>query len=853
MSLDKCIDQYLADPNVPKDEAHVNAFNKAKELYNKYLQYYDALEASKLAQDTLESTALHAERIALGNAIAQSELQERVLSSKDPFRELAGIFTPKAAVTKRNLYLRESTIFKDFMADLDDVVWKFRRGAFGGTRSGTEKTRQFFKRQRELKELMDDVARELHEPGSAIGKEKDIARQFANTISKTFERARMIYNQFGGNIPYNPKWRLPQPHDVQKMIKMSEDDYVKFMMKDDLLDRSAMLDSVTQLPLNDAELEALLKKVRRNMITDGMDSLEISTAPTNRRSFAKKHLEHRVLIFKDGNAYLQYQKQFGRDDIFDVMLDHLRSMSHDIAAMQILGPSPKSTVDFLTNLTDYVGAQKRLETGTNKFDSATQSTKGFINDMWSVYDGALSQGRDTRSGKWMRNIRTAIPGILLGSTPITAAATDAVTTRLTAKLNGIPQMKAVAGYVKEIMRIKDRKERALVATQLGHVNDAMIASKSQAMERFGIEEFASPAIEFIADSALRFNGLTHITTIGRQYNGMNMQRDFAHWKQSSFYQLPEGKQRSLSRYNIDATDWEIIRSSAAFVHKQSGKPDISYLRSRDIEKVTFSKNDPKFVKYQNDPRPVEDIAQELAYRYSDLILGEIERAVPTVSLGDKTALLGSGRAGNIPGELTRSFGMFKSWPVAFWNLHIDRVLKESETGMQKTLGLVDLGLWMLAAGALSTQLYDISSGKNPRDMTKPSFWLAAAGRSGGLGPIGDIISGLSDPLGGLSGYIGGPVAGLAERLGYIAFGSAKRAIEGKDIDPGTKTLEFLLNNMPYASSWSLKLLYKRLFAEQLLLWANPEYQAKLNKNIGRLAREEQGMWWKYGSTEVESF
>ena len=44
---------------------------------------------------------------------------------------------------------------------------------------------------------------------------------------------------------------------------------------------------------------------------------------------------------------MEYQTKFGNPDAFDTMMGHISTMSRDIALMEILGPNPRSTINFM--------------------------------------------------------------------------------------------------------------------------------------------------------------------------------------------------------------------------------------------------------------------------------------------------------------------------------------------------------------------------------------------------------------------------------------------------------------------------------------------------------------------------
>src|SRR3546814_11096217 len=57
--------------------------------------------------------------------------------------------------------------------------------------------------------------------------------------------------------------------------------------------------------------------------------------------------DSRVIHFRDGDAYLDYQQQFGERAIYDVMTGHVQGVDKDIAAIETFGPNPDHTFRML--------------------------------------------------------------------------------------------------------------------------------------------------------------------------------------------------------------------------------------------------------------------------------------------------------------------------------------------------------------------------------------------------------------------------------------------------------------------------------------------------------------------------
>ena len=805
-----------------------------------YERYYNAAEA--LMKDSaervtfatdktiamLEGELQHQTRIQLQTAMAKIELSKMLRSADNPYRALESIGNPRAGeVVRNNLYTQEKVVLSRVVAPLDQFIKEFKKGSLTGMRFGAKKFKT--QKQKEMLELMNDTIKEIYEEG-VTGNQT--AQKLAKAWSEAAEYARLLYNQSGGAIRYNKKWALPQVHHTGRIIHAGAKQWKQDIAP--LLDRDYMLNEATGLKMTDDELDRLLDSVYETIRTDGRSKQESSITgnPSGTgKSIAKRHLEHRVLQFKNGESYLAYQRMYGENDMFDVMMNHLRSMSKDISSMQVLGANPESTVRFLKQEILKIADER----GLNETNRA-QKAANLLDTMWNIHKG-LPESPNTKISTFMKNYRALLMATRLGSTPLIAAPTDMMTVRKMAKVNGMSPWRAATGYMRELFKLAPA-ERNQLAAELGLLNESMMDGTSAALARYLHEDNATPFFQFVVDSSLRLNGLTHITQSGRHWAGMMMMSEFAKVTNKSFGELNEGMRKGLARYGINEDKWGKIRRAQLYAKKYGGA-EVQYLRASDISKLEGLGTGE---------------AQELADTYMRMIYGEVEVAVPTVSYLERAKLTGVSAPGTIGGEVLRSFAMFKSWPFAFYHNHIQRAWMEADTTLKKVGAVADTMLFMTLGGAMGVQLMEVTKGRKPMD-TDPTteegrrFWGNAFARSGGAGPIFDVMMGLGDYRQGLSGYVAGPVIGALDGIGYALFGSAKDYVEGKD-DVGskfkTRVMKEVIGHTPYQSNWMINLFMKRMLWEKIMLWSDPAYQKQLNRTISKDYREGREYWWMPG-------
>ena len=167
----------------------------------------------------------------------------------------------------------------------------------------------------------------------------DIMR-FADDWSKVTENIRQEFNAKGGSISKNEKWLLPQNHDARAIEIMGLDTWRNKIAP--MLDRNQMLDDAGK-PLNDKDFIEGLNYTFETITSGGLNKAKDFTVPMLGKKLSRKGSERRFLYFKDADSWLEYQKEFGKGDIFTTLTDHIEMKANDIALMEVLGTSPEST------------------------------------------------------------------------------------------------------------------------------------------------------------------------------------------------------------------------------------------------------------------------------------------------------------------------------------------------------------------------------------------------------------------------------------------------------------------------------------------------------------------------------
>jgi len=191
---------------------------------------------------------------------------------------------------------------------------------------------------------LTDVVRELAGEGTGDASAKGLAQAW----SRTHERLRQEFNAAGGDIPKLEGWFLPQVHDRGALLGAGKTKWVNDIFRQ--LDLNRILDGETRQPLSREEIRKALGDIWENVTSDGHGTQAANAAnpfggitgdATGAKKLANQRQEHRFLHFRSADDWLAYQKQYGGGaDPFRAMMQHITSMSKDIAAMRVLGTNP---------------------------------------------------------------------------------------------------------------------------------------------------------------------------------------------------------------------------------------------------------------------------------------------------------------------------------------------------------------------------------------------------------------------------------------------------------------------------------------------------------------------------------
>lgn len=807
MSFKKCVDDGVAEGIIPEQEAAEirGLFDELEASYEKNSPR--AAAAAQAAINTLAAVKRQKQEKAR-RTLLQADAQRNAVLDIEGYRTMTGkenVFAgAEALLVNDNFGTYSSAEQKAFaikqiaQGKMTNVLASFRRNVAGSVRNKAK-----------LKNMVREV----------FGEDtKDVsAREMAQAWKEAAEFLRLKFNEAGGAIPSRSDWGMPQIHDSVQVRKVPKDEWVNFVIN--RLDQTKMIDERTGLPWNEGSLRIELAETYTTISQEGLNKISPSGARMG-KSLGDRRQDHRFLVFKDADNWMEYQDKFGNPNAFDNMLGHIDSMSKDIAIMQRMGPNPTATMN-------YVNQYLRKKAGPENKDKAGKA----INRMQQFYksiNGTLNAPLDGFWANTLAGTRQLLTASQLGSAFFTAFS-DMNTQLLARQFSGLSQVNTLK-QVMSYMNPLGLEERGKLATRLGLIAEGWTSLASAQMRYMG--DISGPEVtRRIADGVLRVSLLSPWTQAGRWAFGMEFLGTLADNVGKTFDELPKPLKLTFDRYGIDKSKWNVMRSTELL--EDNGA---TFFSAENLVSRTDLTGNQGF---------------EIGTRVLEMINTETNFAVPSSSTRGKLWLTGDSKPGSFSGEVLRSFAMYKNFGVTIINTHLIRAV-EDMVRRKKGNHMAQLIIGSTVFGAFAMQMKEIAKGRDPREMDNPEtmakFWGSALLQGGGLGIYGDFLfTDVNRFGGGIETTIGGPVAGLVSDVAKLTVGNIFELADGKDTKAASEAVDFVRRYTPGNNIWYLRLALERQLFDQMAQMADPKVGKKWRRKE-RSASRDYGTqyWWRPG-------
>lgn len=668
------------------------------------------------------------------------------------------------------------------------------------------------------KEMVTNIVRERF--GDNTG--DPIAKKISDKMGEVFEGMRERFNRSGGDIGKLDDWGLPQTHDLAKIIKAGKEAWVK--KAEQLIN--------TEKYVNDDGSYYSQQQIRE-LLEYSYDTLSLKGTNKNeigRQSFGgnskitSRHSESRVLHFKDADAWLDYQADFGGMPFVDLVEAHINGLSKDISLVENLGSNPKNAMRILMDAADKRDRDRKLIKTNNNHTLERAKV------MFSEFMGENTPQREVLAnlGLAYRSMNVAS---MLGGTTLSSF-TDQAMIAKTASIHGIAYRKTFGELIGQL-NPKNKEDREL-AHSLGLATEEMLGSIARWSDDgltsvSGKSQKLARVSSAVASQVMRVSGLNALTAASKVgFTKMLMEKYGRLSRSKAWAELNEFDRELMQKTGLSERVWEVMRLAEPVVDRKGNQ----LMSARSIYEIP----DEKLLAF-GDPQRVRD---EVASSFQAHLLDEQGMAVVEAGLRERTFMSAGQKKGTVPGEIVKSMMQFKSFPAAFLMRHGSRAMSQP-TKMSKAGYGASIFAMTTLLGALVVQLKELANGNDPQtmwDSDEPEKGLEFFKRSfvagGGLPVLGDILVAGMDPSGrDTADFLSGPFGSDAKTILALTVGNATQVGNGVETNAGNEAFRFLKNKIPAQNLWYTKAATNRMIFDEMQDMIAPGYREKLLRKAER--------------------
>ena len=767
-------------------------------------------------------------------------------------------------------------------AKMADVLETFRRTGLSGRRTSGPMARDILKPSEFKRRLNEQVSmRDLRkasfgEPVSAK------AQALYDSFAEAAEWARQKRNEMGGMTPKRADWRMPQSHNEQAVAFAygeKEADQARgrwSQFTNSRLDWTKMYDPLTgefyPTTMPESRKLAILGHVWQTIATGGEINNLPKMGPSGKGSLATQGSEHRFLAFKDAKSASEYDREFGGENEFITVMDHLHRMASDIALMQRFGPNPSVMIEWMKKKLDHeaekviAGAPHALGPKINRSNarSAVETAKNRLDAFYEQYRGEKpSNNWKAMAGKVAGNVATSA---LLGSSAIPHATSNWMIQSFARYAGGLH-------FGRVIPQLLQGFRHASHAEMLRAGLDFENGLYHMGAGANALSKWAKIAnwTKWLPDRTTHGFGLVPIVEANKNAFNGDMMGTIADQQRKNWADLPRFLRDKMQGYGMRERDWRVIQLAKPYAPSFGSA---KWVRPNDVENLGATNADGVLHAYgrtsldpTDDAKVAKKIAEDVGMRLRVYMMGEREIAVPQATMRGKAFIIGKSDPGTWWGLLRRSAGLFKGFSTSF-------TISQSHTftrlnAYNKWQGAayrIALAIAMMFGGTLAYQLKQGAVGKDfaPMDPRTPQgllTWVKGALTGLSAGIWGDFASSIHSSFGvGLLETLAGPVmewpanaiSGTADTL-RDAFAKYDRRGAGGTLAhigeaAGKGAVKFIGSNTPLLSTgWPVRAAYRRMLLDQLLKGVDPDATHKFRMQEDRLRNETgQSFWWEPG-------
>ncbi|RZG74812.1 hypothetical protein [Acinetobacter sp. WCHAc060025] len=392
-----------------------------------------------------------------------------------------------------------------------------------------------------------------------------LAKKISDNMGNVFEKMRERFNRSGGDIGKLDDWGLPQTHDLEKIAKAGRDEWVNQSEK--LIDTSKYVHESGEL-YSQQEIRELLEYAFDTLTSNGANKTEIGRQATGGISkVTSRHSESRVLHFKDADAWMEYQNNFGGMPFVDLVEAHVNGLSKDIAMVENLGSNPKNAMRILMDAAE----KKDWSNGLSPKDTTVSRKRA--QTMFEEFSG-----QNTPQSEVLANLGLAYRSMnvasMLGGTTLSSI-TDQAMIAKTASVHNIAFRKTFGELISQLNPAN--KEDRDLARSLGLATEEMLGSINRWSDDglasvSGKSEKIARVSSSVATQVMRISGLNALTAASKVgFSKMLMDKYGTLSRSKSWDELTDIDRELMTKTGLNERAWKVMQVAEPVVDRRGNQ------------------------------------------------------------------------------------------------------------------------------------------------------------------------------------------------------------------------------------------------------------------------------------------
>ena len=479
------------------------------------------------------------------------------------------------------------------------------------------------------KKFVKDFVKEAFGENSTNPVAKKLATEFSDVATNLRER----FNRNGGSIGVVDNWGLWTSWSPGKALDKGLDKWLELSLKN--FDRKKAVHEDGRA-FSEDELIDLLTAAYKTIKSDGANKIEVGKPNyTGNSKITNRHSESRVLHWKDADAWMEMQNEFGDMPLIDIIDSNIDRMSKEIALIETFGSNPKMAVKILKD-----AARKKDKDERSIESSKVDKVSSRIDDMFDEFTGSVTGNAFWANvGLAYRSINVAS---MLGGTTLTSF-TDQAMIAKTASVHNIAYHK-VFGEMLSQLNPKNKADREH-AYYMGIGVDELSGAVSRWSDD-GLTSIHGRAAKIargsnnVANQVLKFSFLHALTRASKSaFDTVLMAKYGDMTRNKSWADLHSNDKALLEGTGLNERAWEVMRVAEPNVDRKGRNlmsaraiyaiPDDKLLAAMDSDVKTLVDNIDAQIKeldsrnafddqrMANREQKVDDIKRQLSQRLLD--------------------------------------------------------------------------------------------------------------------------------------------------------------------------------------------------------------------------------------------